>query len=132
MKLCYCCSGKEYERCCEPILKDHKKAETAEALVRSRYTAYAVADIPYLVLSTLPSQRHFYSAADLKRWSLSSKWMKLEILSTEMGKAYDNKGFVEFKAYFVDEDLNPHVHHEYSTFVKENELWYFLKGELKK
>ena len=131
MKPCYCGLGKEYEQCCEPILKDQKKAQTAEALMRSRYTAYTIADIPYLVQSTHPSQRHFYSATDLKRWALSSKWVRLEILSTEMGKASDTKGFVEFKAYFVDEDLVPQIHHEYSTFSKENGVWYFLKGELK-
>lgn len=131
MRPCYCCSGKAFELCCEPVLKDQKKAETAEALMRSRYTAYAVVDIPYLVQSTHPSQRHFYSATDLKRWALSSKWVKLEILYTEQGNASDTKGFVEFKAYFVDEDLQPHTHHEYSTFTKENATWYFLKGELK-
>ena len=39
---CPCCSGKIYEECCAPFHRKEKHAPTAEALMRSRYSAYAI------------------------------------------------------------------------------------------
>ena len=41
MNLCYCNSQKSFHDCCEPYIQCLKKAPTAEALMRSRYSAYA-------------------------------------------------------------------------------------------
>ena len=41
MALCPCGSEKIYTECCEPLIKGDRVAETAEALMRSRYTAHA-------------------------------------------------------------------------------------------
>jgi SEC-C motif-containing protein len=51
MGLCYCCSGISFEQCCEPVMKE-KSAETAEALMRSCYSAYALAAVDYLLETT--------------------------------------------------------------------------------
>ena len=48
MEPCPCGSEKEYAECCQPLIKGERSADTAEALMRSRYTAYALQDIDYL------------------------------------------------------------------------------------
>jgi SEC-C motif domain protein len=128
---CPCCSGQPFATCCEPILKGMQPAGTAEALMRSRYTAYVKADVAYLLQSTHPSQRKYYSAKDLLQWATGSQWLRLEILSTQKGQATDTEGKVEFKAYYVDNKAWSQTHHEYSTFKKEGGKWYFVEGELK-
>ena len=45
---CYCCSGKTFTECCEPYLSLKKDADSCEALMRSRYSAYCIADTAYL------------------------------------------------------------------------------------
>ena len=53
--MCPCCSGKEYSECCEPIIKGTRKAATPAELMRSRYSAYAKAEIDHIEWSTLSS-----------------------------------------------------------------------------
>lgn len=131
MKSCYCNSGKIVEECCEPFLSGEKLPETAEQLMRSRYSAYVLADVNYILKTTHPSQRKYYSATAIKKWASSSKWLKLDVLATETGLASDTKGTVTFKAYYFDEKNMPQIHHEHSSFVKEKGSWYFLEGEVK-
>ena len=44
--VCPCGSGLAYGECCAPVINGSAKAKTAEALMRARYTAYAVKNIP--------------------------------------------------------------------------------------
>ncbi|MDR1126989.1 MAG: SEC-C domain-containing protein, partial [Treponema sp.] len=46
---CPCGSGKQYTDCCEPFILGVQKPLTAEALMRSRYTAYTVHAVDYIV-----------------------------------------------------------------------------------
>jgi SEC-C motif-containing protein len=131
MSLCYCCSGIPFEQCCRPFIKEDRAAETAEALMRSRYSAYVLAAVDYLLKTTHVSTRKSYNASSIKNWAVSSKWLKLEILSREEGMFSDNKGKVEFKAYYLDAKNIPQVHHEYSSFVKENGRWFFVGGKVR-
>ncbi len=57
MSECPCCSGKEFDLCCGPLLSGEKKAATAEALMRSRYTAHVKEEYPYVIASTHSSTR---------------------------------------------------------------------------
>ena len=50
---CPCYSNKSYGDCCEPFHKKALHAPTAEALMRARYSAYALGEIDYLII-TLP------------------------------------------------------------------------------
>jgi SEC-C motif domain protein len=131
MTTCYCNSGLPFESCCEPYLAGEKAPETAEQLMRSRYSAYVTADVNYILKTTYPSQRKYYSAAGIKKWATTSKWIKLEILATEKGSAADTQGTVTFKAYYINEQNLPVVHHEHSLFKKEKGIWYFLEGEVR-
>jgi SEC-C motif domain protein len=130
MKNCYCCSEKYFEDCCEPFIKGLSKPLTAQILMRSRYTAYTIVNVEYLLKTTHPKTRQFHNVAVVKHWATSNSWQKLEIISTENGSATDKIGVVEFKAYYLDEHLQPQIHHEISNFVKELGKWFFVDGKI--
>lgn len=127
---CYCCSGEKFEDCCQPFLDGKAKPPTAEALMRSRYSAYAAGAVEYILRSTHPSTRRFHDARNVEEWAQSSVWQKLEIVSKSAGEAKDKKGTVEFKAYFLDPNHEPQIHHELSNFAKELGKWFFVDGRL--
>lgn len=130
MKLCACCSGQLYEMCCHVFISGMAKPDTAEQLMRSRYTAYARCEVPYIINTTHPSTRGQYNPKAIKEWATSSVWEKLEIVSTNKGAACDAIGYVEFKAYYSDSKNQHHIHHEYSTFEKLEKTWFFVEGEV--
>ena len=118
---CYCGSGKMCATCCEPYLTTLEKAPTAEALMRSRYSAYCVQAGDYLVATTHSCTRKFHKKEDILEWSKSNQWLKLEVLRAE-------ETVVEFKAYFLDDRLKANVHHEKSTFAREDGRWFYVDG----
>ena len=63
--LCPCGSGKAYGECCEPIIKQKELAQSPEALMRSRYTAYVKQEIGWLKESLEATQR-----SDFTDWTL--------------------------------------------------------------
>ncbi len=127
---CYCCSGKLFSTCCEPFIAGIHKPGTAEELMRSRYSAYATVAVEYIMQTTHISERARYNRKSIKEWAESSVWEKLEIISATQGRPEDTTGFVEFKAFYKDKAQKPHVHHEYSTFKKENDSWFFVSGNV--
>ncbi len=129
---CYCCSGQKFADCCQPFINGIAKPPTAETLMRSRYSAYATVDVPYILRTTHPSTRKFYEPQLIRQWAESSSWQKLEIWSTTLGGVRDKRGTVEFKAYYLDSDQQPQIHHEFSNFVKELGKWFFVDGKVVK
>ena len=127
---CYCCSDRKFEDCCQPFISGNKKVSTAEDLMRSRYSAYATVAVEYIVRSTHPATRKFLVAGEIENWAKTSRWQKLEIISKTEGEAKDKKGFVEFKAYYMDENNQPQIHHEISEFRKELGKWFFYDGKV--
>ncbi|WP_456452186.1 YchJ family protein [Hydrogenimonas sp.] len=122
-QLCPCGSGEPYIECCGRYIEGMAYAPTAEALMRSRFTAYVKGDLQYLV----DTDFHEVDTEATKAWMQSAKFTKLEILKVYRGKALDKKGRVEFKAYFVEEGEEK-VHHELSDFEKYKGKWYYSGG----
>ncbi len=116
---CYCCSGKEFENCCQPFISEAAKPATAEELMRSRYSAHATVDVEYIIRTTHSSTRKFHAAELIEKWERSSVWQKLEIISKVGGEARDIRGVVEFRAYFLNANNEPQVNYEVSEFRKE-------------
>lgn len=127
MSNCPCCSGVKFEECCGPILKT-ESATTALDLMRSRYSAYFFGDAEYLYNTNHPNTRETSALEEIKQWSAENNWTKLEIINVENGGKKEEKGFVEFKAYFTDKNRRDQVHYEKSTFLKENGKWFYLDG----
>jgi len=94
-----------------------------EELMRSRYTAYVLANVDYLLETTLPSKRELYSRREIERWAKNSHWQKLEIIETE-------ENIVMFKAYYRDKKLRPFVHYERSVFEQQEGKWYYADGTI--
>lgn len=105
-----------------PFHTREQDAPTAEALMRSRYTAFAIPDAAYLMRTTLPAKRKFHNENDLWEWARANTWTKLEIT----GLPSVNQ--VAFKAYFTDAQGNQQIHHELSLFQKMNGRWFYVSG----
>ncbi len=101
-----------------------EKAPTALALMKSRYSAYALYQADYLLATTHSSHRKLFSKADILHWATANDWQKLEIISA-------TENTVEFKAYFLDENKENQVHHEFSTFKQEKGSWFYADGKFK-
>lgn len=127
---CYCCSGEKFADCCQPFIVGAAKPTTAQALMRSRYTAYATGAVEYIIKTTHPSTRKFHDAETIENWARANVWQKLEIIRKTDGAAKDKKGTVEFKAYFLDAENNLQTHHELSNFRAELGKWFFVDGRI--
>jgi SEC-C motif-containing protein len=120
--LCFCGSAIPFQDCCGKYITGIEKTPTALALMKSRYSAYASHQADYLWETTHSSQRKYYSKAEILNWATANEWQKLEIISA-------TENTVEFKAYFLDENKQNQIHHEFSTFVKENGSWFYVDGK---
>jgi len=125
---CPCGSGKTLANCCQPYIEGRQAAPTAEALMRSRYTAFAVAHIDYLLKSHHNTTRPVKDRNEILQWTKSVQWMGLTILSKSEGQATQNTGMVEFRAVFIENGQLQHIH-EKSLFRKEKGMWYYVSGE---
>jgi SEC-C motif domain protein len=119
---------KSYSECCAPHIEGGEPAPTAEALMRARYSAFALGKIDFLLDSLAPESRYDFDRKAVTHWSSQSQWLGLDILSTELGQPGDDKGYVEFVAHFVMEG-EPRAHRERSLFRFDqgDGRWYFLE-----
>lgn len=125
--LCPCGSSQKFETCCEPYIIGKLDAPSPEILMRSRYSAFVIQDMGYIMKTTDPQAQDSFNMKANQEWAQSSEFIKLEILkSSEEG----NKGIVEFKASFNDKAGNLHTHHEISKFRKQAGTWYFRDGKI--
>ena len=128
MNLCPCGSGKDYDACCKPLIDGEQPAETAEALMRSRYTAHAKQAYDYLFETTLPDSREEGDRKGTEAWSRKLEWQGLEVRAVEKGAAEDTEGTVEFVARYR-KNGKAFDHHEVATFTKLDDRWYFKDGQ---
>ena len=128
MTNCACGNTKNYMECCELIHKNIDKATTAEELMRSRYTAYTVADIAYLMKSHHSTTRPIKEKKEILRWAKTMHWIRLEVLACTKGSCNDIEGTVAFKAFYHD-GTQVQMLHENSKFIRENGYWVYL-GEV--
>ncbi|MGW0245022.1 YchJ family protein [Nocardia goodfellowii] len=121
-QMCPCRRGEPFGECCGPLLAGERPAPTAEALMRSRYTAFAVGDTGYL-------KRSWHSGNRPEELDLDpgQRWLFLEIVRTERGGPFDDTGLVEFIAHYRADGGRGQLH-EVSRFVRENGAWVYLDG----
>ncbi|AEH00958.1 MULTISPECIES: YchJ family protein [unclassified Lacinutrix] len=122
---CYCGNNKTYKTCCEVFHLNNGKTETAEQLMRSRYSAFVLADGNYLMQTHHASTRPISEKKAIVKWAKSVEWIKLEVLESNKGLKNNTEGTVTFNAYFF-ENGKVDVIHEKSAFIKENNTWYYL------
>ena len=128
---CPCGSGDTYQQCCFTYHQDIAPAPTAEHLMRSRFTAYAMNLVDYLIKTTHPGQQAALKKEQTYLAPDNTEWTRLEILHTESGQKGDKTGVVEFKAWFRQPpDTTEQCYQERSDFIQENGRWYFIYPNL--
>ena len=121
---CWCGSGVVEQGCCAPLLAGEAQAATAEALMRSRYSAYATGNVDYLVATWYPVT----CPAELEL-DADQRWLGLKVLATQAGGVEDLEGMVEFVARYKV-DGRGHRLHEVSHFQKVGARWLYVGGEI--
>ncbi len=123
---CFCNSLLSFSNCCGRFISHLNKPETPEQLMRSRYTAFNLGDINYLIKTLYPSKRQEDDAQIIQQTINETKWLGLKIIDSINNT---NSGFVEFVAFFQD-DLDGYAQlHERSNFIKVDDYWFYLDGE---
>ncbi|MEO1889380.1 MAG: YchJ family protein [Cycloclasticus sp.] len=125
--LCRCGSGKIFTQCCQPFINRSSLPSTAEQLMRSRFTAFALVNIQYLSDTHYPSKRSANELHELQQNSLHTSWIELTILDTQDGLSSDSIGTVAFTAvFYANQQYFELV--ENSSFIKENQQWFYIEG----
>ncbi len=121
---CPCGSGKPFSACCGPYLAGLRQAPTAQALMRSRYSAYVRRDRVYLLRTWHPATRP--KELDLSGGG-EACWLGLQVLGTEAGGPEEREGTVEFIARY-QLGGQPQALRETSRFLREDGQWLYLEG----
>jgi SEC-C motif domain protein len=127
---CPCGNQDDFANCCQPLIRGDQVAKTAEQLMRSRYSAHAVARdeagaIDYLMQTWAPEQRAHIDRQAVSDWATTAQWLGLTIVSHQ---PQGNTATVEFIARYSHED-QIQLHRELSHFCRKNDRWYFIDGE---
>lgn len=123
MSPCPCGSGRDLEACCGPIMRGEQQAGTAEALMRSRFTAFSLGDEGHLLRSWHPDTR-----PPTITFVAGQRWLSLDVLATEGGGFLDATGTVEFTAHH-ERDGRKGALHERSRFERHDGRWTYLGPE---
>ena len=123
MSACYCGSGKSYEACCGRLHSGAEIAASAEALMRSRYSAYVLKLEDYLLATWHPDTR----PAELDLDADDTKWLGLDV--KKHVRQDDTHATVEFVARYRIAGKG-HRLHELSRFAKQDGRWYYRDGDL--
>ena len=99
--------------------------------MRSRYAAYVVQDVEYVMKTHSPETIDTVDREGAAVWSREADWLGLDILDTVKGTEDDDEGIVEFVArYALDGEV--YTHHERSRFQRIDGVWFYLDGEMVK
>lgn len=120
---CPCGRDSSFGACCAPFLAG-EPAPTPERLMRSRYTAFVVGDVQYLLATWHPGTRP--DSLDLDP---ETQWAGLEIIDVVGGGEGDKRGVVEFAASYRNAGSSAlHAQRERSRFVRQSDRWWYLDG----
>ena len=113
------CGGPSLAECCGPYLDASALPATAEATMRSRYSAFVTDNTNHLYRTWHPRTR------PTEPINTGDGWLGLEILDTQAGEEGDQTGVVEFIARNRDGDVR-----ERSRFERRAGRWLYVDGDL--
>lgn len=125
---CPCGTGAPYEMCCGMYHNNPGTAPTAEALMRSRYSAFALGKFNYIASTQKLKDSPKQSEKEIQDCSQTTVWQRLEILETEGGMERDKEGVVSFCAHF-QEGKHLGKLKERSLFKRVKKQWFYIGGE---
>lgn len=124
---CPCGSKLAAADCCWPLISGAQAAQTAEQLMRSRYSAYYSCQIDYLLKTQHPEfQEPDLRASLAHQFANPQGWIRLEVIKHQ---AKNDSAKVEFKAYFHDQQ-QVYCLHERSNFVLQQGAWFYTDGKI--
>jgi SEC-C motif-containing protein len=129
-RLCPCTSKKPYDRCCGPFHAGATAPETAEQLMRSRFSAYAMGKVDYLISTRPEAKRGEENRDELVQYCKSVSCVSLKIVSKEKGGKADDTGIVTFHAS-LQANGRRSLHIEVSSFARESGRWVYVDGVVK-
>ena len=127
MTHCPCGSGQDLDDCCGAIIAG-APAPTAEALMRSRYTAFTLGNMDYLAGTLAPEVRGDFDPIEADSTASDAVWQGLEVRAVIDGAMDDETGSVEFVARFRLRG-EQRAHHELASFRREQGRWVCAGGE---
>lgn len=129
--ICPCHSGKKYKKCCRPIHQG-RAPSTPTALMRSRYSAYALEDVEYIIKTTHADSPHQQTdkgqwQAQILKFCIETRFVGLQILDESFAES-SNEGYVTFKAILTQGDQDA-TYTERSLFKKQGDYWQYISEE---
>ncbi|QNE89530.1 YchJ family protein [Corynebacterium incognita] len=123
---CPCGSGFNFAECCGQYHAG-KPAPTAEKLMRSRFSAFALGDSDYLLRTWDPETRPATLVLDVDQAGVPAiRFYRLDIIDTSAGGPLDDTGVVEFEAFYKGVAVGSQ--RERSTFVRRDGQWLYSTG----
>lgn len=122
---CLCGSGSPFQTCCHVYVSGEGFAPTAEALMRSRYVAFALGRSDYIAETWHPTTR----PAQIDLASDETVWLRLNVIHTAEGKHSDVRGTVAFQAWYGANGRMGCMQ-EHSRFEHQEGRWYYLDGDV--
>lgn len=119
---CPCGNDEDYGVCCGPLHRGERQARTADALMRSRYSAFACGDADYLFRTWHPRTRPAEVSVDP-----SITWTGLEVSDVVAGGPDDDSGEVQFTARYESGGRAGSLQ-ERSRFERRAGRWFYLDG----
>lgn len=126
MNTCPCGSNLDYSSCCGLYHSNEAIPKTPEALMRSRYTAYTLANMDYIKKTMQGKPTVGFNEIEVAQWSKSILWLGLRIIKSYQDD--ENTGFVEFIASYLDNHFIKSIH-EMSQFQAINGCWFYIDGK---
>lgn len=127
---CPCTSGKLYDRCCGPFIAGTATPATAEQLMRSRFSAYALGKVDYLIATRCAARRPDENREELVQYCKAVRCVGLKIAAKQKGGPEDSEGVVTFHASLQAQGRRS-LHIETSTFAREDGKWVYVDGDVK-
>ncbi|CDL80686.1 YchJ family protein [Xenorhabdus szentirmaii] len=127
-KICPCGSRLDFAHCCNLYIDNNHPTPNAEALMRSRYSAYVTQNTDYLISSWHPDCQAENFRTEIEQSFIGVQWLGLNILETKQGK-HNNEAYVEFSACFLEQGKQDRqLIYERSRFLRIDQHWFYIDG----
>lgn len=120
MSPCHCNSAQSFADCCETYVAGKQKAPSPEALMRSRYSAFVLGAVDYLLQTSATENHAPNERALLEQSCANTHWLALKVIEAK-------ENTVEFAAFYEGESKVEQLH-ERSTFELRDDQWVYVSG----
>lgn len=129
MTHCHCGSGIDLDACCLSFISVGGNAPTAEALMRSRYTAHVLGNFDYIEKTCAPEAAAEFNRMDVERCHEDIEWLSLNIQQVTGGGVDDETGQVDF-TFCYRYNGQEQVQREIATFCRVDGRWLYKDSDI--